>query len=49
MPDQTVIVPVPDNALLPALLGPADQLLRLIEAAFPDTDILLRGNQFTIS
>ncbi len=49
MPDQTVIVPVPDNALLPALLGPADQLLRLIEAAFPDTDILLRGNQFTIN
>ena len=49
MPDQTVIVPVPDNALLPALLGPADQLLRLIEAAFPDTDILLRGNEFTIN
>ena len=31
------------------IFGPADQLLRLIEAAFPDTDILLRGNEFTIS
>jgi phosphate starvation-inducible PhoH-like protein len=49
VPDQTVIVPVPDNALLPALLGPADQLLRLIEAAFPTTDFLVRGNEFTIS
>ncbi len=49
MPDQTVIVPVPDNAVLPALLGPADQLLRLIEAAFPDTDISLRDSGFTIT
>jgi phosphate starvation-inducible PhoH-like protein len=49
VPDQTVIVPVPDNALLPALLGPADQLLRLMEAAFPDTDFLVRGNEFTIT
>ncbi len=49
MPDQTVIVPVPDNALLPALLGPADQLLRLIEAAFPDTDIALRDTGFTVT
>ena len=44
-----VQIPVADNALLPALLGPADQLLKLIEAAFPDTDILLRGNEFTIT
>jgi len=49
VPDQTIIVPVPDNALLPALLGPADQLLKLIEAAFPATDILVRGNEFTIT
>lgn len=45
----TVYVPVPDNAMLPSLLGPADELLRMVETAFPDTDILLRGTQFTVS
>ncbi len=45
----SVHVPVPDNALLPALFGPADSHLRQIEAAFPDTDILVRGNQITLT
>ena len=49
MPATSLQIPVPDSALLPALLGPTDELLRLIEGAFPDTDILLRGNEFRIS
>jgi phosphate starvation-inducible PhoH-like protein len=32
-----------------ALLGPSDQFLRLIEEAFPDADILVRGNQIAVS
>ncbi len=31
------------------LLGHRDQLLRLIEAAFPEADVLVRGNEITIS
>ncbi|MBM3669639.1 MAG: PhoH family protein [Actinobacteria bacterium] len=32
-----------------ALLGPSDQFLRLIEDAFPNADILVRGNQIAVS
>jgi len=32
-----------------ALLGPSDQFLRLIEEAFPEADILVRGNQIAVS
>jgi len=31
-----------------ALLGTSDEYLRLIEGAFPDVDILVRGNQITL-
>jgi phosphate starvation-inducible PhoH-like protein len=31
-----------------ALLGASDEYLRLIEGAFPDVDILVRGNQITL-
>ncbi len=49
MPDTTIHVSVPDNSLLPGLLGPADELLRMIEGAFAGTEIMVRGNEFTIS
>ncbi len=42
-------VTIPGNHLLPALLGPADRHLRLLEAAFPQTDIHVRGNEVTVS
>jgi len=40
---------VPDNRLMVGLLGHRDELLRLIEAAFVDADIHVRGNEITIS
>jgi phosphate starvation-inducible PhoH-like protein len=39
----TVVVPGPH--LMPALCGPRDVFLRQIEAAFPGTQIALRGNE----
>ena len=44
-----VKVLVPDNRLMVALLGHRDELLKLVEAAFADADILVRGNEITIS
>lgn len=40
---------VPDNRLMVALVGQQDELLRLIEAAFDDAEILVRGNEITVS
>jgi phosphate starvation-inducible PhoH-like protein len=36
---------VPGNHLMGALLGERDELLRQVEVAFPDTSILVRGNE----
>jgi phosphate starvation-inducible protein PhoH and related proteins len=44
-----VKVLVPDNRLMVALLGHRDELLKLVEAAFADAEILVRGNEITIS
>jgi len=43
-----VKVLVPDNRLMVGLLGHRDELLRLVEAAFVDAEILVRGNEITI-
>lgn len=40
---------VPGNHLMLALLGERDELLRLVEEAFGGVDILVRGNEITIS
>jgi phosphate starvation-inducible PhoH-like protein len=40
---------VPGNHLMVGLLGQRDELLKLVEAAFEDADILVRGNEITIS
>ena len=48
MPDTKVIVHVPGNHLMAGLLGPRDELLRLVEDAFPDTDVHVRGNEITV-
>ncbi len=42
------MIEVPNSQPMVALLGPGDEYLRLIEGAFPDVDILVRGNQITI-
>ena len=39
---------VPGNHLMVGLLGERDELLRLIEAAFPDTSIHVRGNEISV-
>ncbi len=44
-----VKVLVPDNHLMVELLGERDELLRLVEAAFGDVEILARGNEITVS
>ncbi|MGI8777649.1 MAG: PhoH family protein [Acidimicrobiales bacterium] len=44
-----VKVLVPDNRLMVSLLGHRDELLRLIEAAFGDAEILVRGNEITVT
>ena len=48
-PDQSVTVNVPGNHLMVGLLGHRDQFLRLVEDAFPRTDIHARGTEIAIS
>jgi phosphate starvation-inducible PhoH-like protein len=43
-----VKVLVPGNHLMVGLLGERDELLRIIEEAFPDVRIVARGNEITI-
>ena len=42
-------ISVPNSQPMVALLGPQDAYLRLVEAAFPDADLLVRGNEITIT
>jgi len=49
MPSTTVNVHVPGNHLMTGLLGQRDELLRLIEDSFPDADVLVRGNEITVT
>ena len=44
-----VKVLVPNNHLMVELLGERDELLRLVEGAFRDVEILVRGNEITVS
>ncbi|MGQ0618166.1 MAG: PhoH family protein [Acidimicrobiia bacterium] len=41
-------ISVPGNNLMVGLLGERDEYLRLVEAAFPDVDIHVRGNEITV-
>jgi len=47
--DTQVVVNVPGNHLMAGLLGQRDELLRLVERAFPDTAILARGNEIAVT
>jgi phosphate starvation-inducible PhoH-like protein len=49
VPPAQVRVHVPGNHLMTDLLGARDELLDLIEAAFPSTVIVVRGSEVTIS
>jgi phosphate starvation-inducible protein PhoH and related proteins len=46
-PTSTTIV-VPASQPMVAVLGPRDELLRVVENAFPSTDISVRGNEITV-
>jgi phosphate starvation-inducible PhoH-like protein len=48
MPDTKVIIHVPGNHLMTGLLGSRDELLRLVEDAFPEVDVHVRGNEITV-
>ena len=43
-----VKIHVPGNHLMVGLLGQRDELLRLVETAFPDTAVHVRGNEITL-
>jgi phosphate starvation-inducible PhoH-like protein len=45
---QTTIV-IPHSLPMVALLGTDDEYLRLVEEAFPTTDIMARGNEITVT
>jgi phosphate starvation-inducible PhoH-like protein len=40
---------VPTSVSMVSLLGSGDELLRVVEAAFPEADVLARGNEITVS
>ena len=42
-------IAVPGNHLMVGLLGQRDELLRLVEAAFPAATVVVRGNEITVS
>jgi len=49
MAQTTVNISVPGNHLMVGLLGQRDELLRLIQAAYPATEIHVRGNEIAIA
>ena len=48
-PQTRTTVVVPASQPMVAVLGARDELLRVVEQAFPSTDISVRGNEITIS
>jgi phosphate starvation-inducible PhoH-like protein len=48
MPDTQIKLLVPGNHLMAALVGEGDAYLRAIEAAFPASVVLVRGNEITV-
>lgn len=48
-PRAQALISVPNSQPMVGLLGTADEYLRLVEAAFPSIDILVRGNEITIA
>jgi phosphate starvation-inducible PhoH-like protein len=48
MADTQVKIHVPGNHLMVGLLGQRDELLRLVEAAFPGASVHVRGNEISV-
>jgi phosphate starvation-inducible PhoH-like protein len=48
MADTQVKINVPGNHLMVGLLGTRDELLRLVETAFPGATVHVRGNEITV-
>jgi phosphate starvation-inducible PhoH-like protein len=48
MAETQVRIDVPGNHLMVGLLGQRDELLRLVQDAFPDTPVHVRGNEITV-
>jgi len=42
-------ITVPNSQSMVALIGSADEFLRLVEKSFPDCDVLVRGNEITLN
>jgi phosphate starvation-inducible PhoH-like protein len=42
-------VHIPPEVSMVSLLGPGDELLRVVERSFPDVDLLVRGNEVRLS
>ena len=43
------VIEVPNSQPMVALLGTGDEYIRQVEKAFPDVDLLVRGNQIALS
>ncbi|CAB4966106.1 unannotated protein [freshwater metagenome] len=48
-PQAQARITIPNSQPMVALVGASDEYLRLVEAGFPQADILLRGNEITIT
>jgi phosphate starvation-inducible PhoH-like protein len=48
-PESRTTIVVPASQPMVAVLGPRDELLRVVERAFPSTNISVRGNEITVS
>src|SRR5215213_5827557 len=48
-PESRTTLVVPASQPMVAVLGPRDELLRVVETAFPTVDISVRGNEITVA
>ncbi len=48
-PQAQARITIPNSQPMVALVGASDEYLRLVESGFPQADILLRGNEITIT
>ena len=48
MTTTSVRIDVPGNHLMVGLVGQHDEYLRIVEQAFPDTRVIVRGNEIAI-
>jgi phosphate starvation-inducible PhoH-like protein len=49
VPVAKALITIPNSQAMVTLLGTSDEYLRLVEAAFGEADVLVRGNEITIT